>query len=61
LLNAVMPRACAKLWASLGAEPALGPLADQRIDSVARWGQLPAEARVTRGEVLFPRLEEPAS
>ena len=61
LLNAVMPRACAKLWASLGAEPALGPLADQRIDSVARWGQLPAEARVTKGEVLFPRLEEPAS
>ncbi|HEY8454382.1 MAG TPA: methionine--tRNA ligase [Actinopolymorphaceae bacterium] len=58
LLNPVMPVACAKLWASLGAEPHLGPLADQRIGEVAQWGRLPAGARIVKGEVLFPRLEE---
>jgi methionyl-tRNA synthetase len=58
LLNAVMPKACAALWDSLGAEASLGPLAAQRIDEVARWGQLPAGAKVTKGAVLFPRLEE---
>jgi len=60
LVNAVMPKSAAKLWASLGAEDALGPLAAQRIDQVARWGQLPAGARVTKGEILFPPIEEPA-
>ena len=58
LLNPVMPAACAKLWASLGAEPHLGPLAEQRIGEVAQWGKLPAGARIVKGEVLFPRLEE---
>ncbi len=58
LLNAVMPGTCAKLWESLGAEPHLGPLARQRIQDAGRWGQLPAGARITKGEVLFPRLPE---
>ena len=58
LLNAVMPKACAALWESLGAEPALGPLAQQRVATVAKWGQLPAGVTVTKGAVLFPRLEE---
>ena len=58
LLNAVLPKSCAALWASLGAEPALGPLARQRIDSVHRWGQLPAGVTVTKGAVLFPRIDE---
>ncbi|HVF04503.1 MAG TPA: methionine--tRNA ligase [Frankiaceae bacterium] len=60
LFNAVMPKACAKLWTALGAEAALGPLAAQRIDGVARWGQLPAGAAVSKVEPLFPRIEEPA-
>jgi methionyl-tRNA synthetase len=60
LLNPVMPKACAALWASLGAEAVLGPLAAQRIDDVARWGQLPAGTRVTKGAGLFPRLDDSA-
>ena len=56
-----MPRAAQKLWTSLGAEAKLGPLAQQRISEVALWGQLPVGAQVTKGEVLFPRIEEAAS
>jgi methionyl-tRNA synthetase len=60
LLNPVMPESSAKLWESLGAEAAgLGPIAEQRIGRVAEWGLLPAGATVTKGAVLFPRLEEP--
>jgi methionyl-tRNA synthetase len=57
LLNPVLPKACARLWASLGAETALGPLADARVQDAGRWGQLPAGAPVRRGDVLFPRLD----
>ena len=60
LLNAVMPKSSAALWESLGAEAPLGPLAEQRVQDAGRWGQLPAGATVTKGAVLFPRLEEPA-
>ncbi|MGW8377676.1 methionine--tRNA ligase [Streptomyces sp. ODS28] len=59
LLNPVMPESSQKLWDSLGAEPHLGALADQRVAETATWGQLPAGATVTKGKVLFPRLEEP--
>jgi methionyl-tRNA synthetase len=59
LLNPVMPATCRKLWDSLGAEPHLGALADQRVQEVGNWGGLPAGATVTKGEILFPRLEEP--
>ncbi len=59
LLNPVLPKACAKLWASLGAEEQLGPLADQSVLH-RTFGQLRPGARVTKGEVLFPRLDEPA-
>jgi methionyl-tRNA synthetase len=58
LLNPVMPRTSEKLWASLGAETHLGALADQRLQDVARWGTLPAGATVTKGQPLFPRLED---
>ena len=33
-------------------------LAEQRIDRVAVWGQLPVGASVTKGDSLFPRLDE---
>ncbi|WBB57809.1 methionine--tRNA ligase [Streptomyces sp. WMMC500] len=59
LLHPVMPRTSQQLWSSLGAEPTLGPLADQRLAEAAEWGRLPAGARVTKGAILFPRLEEP--
>jgi methionyl-tRNA synthetase len=59
LLNPVTPKAAAKLWTALGAEPALGALGDQRVQDAGRWGQLPAGATVTKIEPLFPRIEEP--
>ncbi|MFZ5851249.1 MAG: methionine--tRNA ligase [Actinomycetota bacterium] len=60
LLHPVMPGACARLWADLGAAEALGPLADQRVAQAGEWGRLPGGARVRKGEALFPRLPEPA-
>ncbi len=58
LLNPVMPRVSGLLWESLGAEPVLGALADQQVTEAARWGLLPAGVTVTKGDILFPRLEE---
>ncbi|HLZ36698.1 MAG TPA: methionine--tRNA ligase [Mycobacteriales bacterium] len=58
LLNPVMPKASGKLWASLGAEEHLGPLAGQLVQDAGDWGRLPAGATVTKTEVLFPRLED---
>ncbi len=56
LLHPVTPRAASALWASLGAEPALGPLAAQPVQSAGAFGVLPAGTTVTKGEALFPRL-----
>lgn len=61
LLNPVMPETSAKLWSSLGAEPALGDLAAQRVQDAGQWGRLRAGVTVTKGAVLFPRLEEPTA
>ncbi|WP_034267472.1 methionine--tRNA ligase [Actinospica robiniae] len=58
LLNPVMPKSSAALWESLGAEASLGALAEQKVQDTGRWGQLPAGSTVTKGAVLFPRLEE---
>ena len=58
LLHPVMPIATQKLWDSLGAQDSLGELAAQRLDQVANWGQLPAGAKISKGEILFPRLAE---
>jgi methionyl-tRNA synthetase len=60
LLAPVTPKAAAALWDSLGAEPALGPLAAQRVADAGRFGQLPPGTVVTKGASLFPRIEEPA-
>lgn len=57
VLNPVTPKASAVLWDSLGAEATLGALADQRLDKLARWGQLPAGTRITKSASLFPRIE----
>lgn len=58
LYNPVMPETMADLWQQLGAESTLGPIADQRIDAVATWGQLQPGTVITKGDALFPRLEE---
>jgi methionyl-tRNA synthetase len=60
LLNAVMPKSSAALWDSLGAEASVGALEKQKVQDAGRWGQLPAGSIVTKGAVLFPRLEERA-
>jgi methionyl-tRNA synthetase len=57
LLNPLMPDTCEILWQSLGAQSTLGDLGAQTISSVAKWGQLPMAAVVTKTPVLFPRLE----
>ena len=57
LLHPVMPKACVALWESLGAEPALGPLAEQRVADVGTWSQLPAGTTITKVPSLFPRIE----
>ena len=61
LLNPVMPCAADKLWRSLGAQEALGALADQRVSAAGTWGGLPAGVTVTKGDPLFPRLETPSA
>ena len=61
LFNPVLTESCEKLWVSLGAEAALGSLASQRLDEAGTWGRLPAGSVVTKGAVLFPRLEESAA
>jgi methionyl-tRNA synthetase len=53
-----MPKARASLWQQLGANESLGALADQKVQNGGVWGQLPAGATITKGESLFPRLEE---
>ena len=58
LYNPVMPKAMASLWEQLGAGAALGPLAEQRLATVADWAQLPPGIVVTKGEGLFPRLDD---
>jgi methionyl-tRNA synthetase len=58
LFNSFMPATAEKLWCSLGADKSIGNIADQRIDQVSNWGQLPQGSVVTKGSVLFPRLEE---
>jgi len=58
LLNPVMPVAAAKLWDSLGAEEYLGALDAQPVARAGEFGQLKPGTTVTKGEALFPRLEE---
>jgi methionyl-tRNA synthetase len=59
LFHSVMPISTSKLWESLGANESLGAIGDQRIDAVANWGQLKPGSRITKGAILFPRLDNP--
>ena len=60
LLHPIMPATTEILWGSLGAYETMGAISSQLIGDVARWGQLPPGSKVTKGAVLFPRLEEKA-
>lgn len=55
LLHPIMPSTTETLWASLGIKT---DIAEQHISDVANWGQLAPGSIVTKGAVLFPRLEE---
>lgn len=55
----VMPISMEALWGRLGANPSLGALADNTVESVRAWGKLPAGSVVAKGDPLFPRLEDP--
>jgi methionyl-tRNA synthetase len=46
------------LWEQIGGLAVLGPLGEQRISDVSRWSQLPPGTRITKGDALFPRIEE---
>ena len=60
LLHPVLPKATVRLWQQLGAEPALGAISAQRVADAGRWGQLPTGTVLTKGDALFPRLDDPA-
>jgi len=55
LLHPVMPGTTQTLWSSLGITETIE---SQKISTVGTWGQLKPGAVVTKGAVLFPRLEE---
>jgi len=55
LYHAVMPKSTQTLWDSIGGS-GIGPLGDQRVGSVADWGQLAPGSAVTKTAPLFPRL-----
>ncbi len=52
LLKPFMPDSCEKLFAQIGAEPAV-----TTWDSAAHFGLLSATAAVTKGDNLFPRID----
>ena len=58
LLHPVMPETTETLWRSLGAHESMGEIGAQKISHVGEWGQLPSGSKVSKGSVLFPRLEE---
>ncbi|MGO1317036.1 MAG: class I tRNA ligase family protein, partial [Cellulomonadaceae bacterium] len=58
LLNPVTPKACAGLWDLLGAAPQLGALAAQPTSAAAGFGVLEPGTVITKGDALFPRLED---
>lgn len=56
LYQPVMPKSMAQLWIEIGAaESGL----TQSLVNVEKWGQLKAGVTITKGETMFPRLEEP--
>ena len=57
LLHPVMPATTQTLWESIGAQETLGNIGEQKISEVSTWGVLPPGCKVTKGAVLFPRLE----
>jgi methionyl-tRNA synthetase len=55
-LNPFIPKATAKLWASIGHE--LGDLESQPLLEAASWNQLVSGKQINELESLFPRVEQ---
>lgn len=51
----VMPKAMASMWGQLGIP---GELSGQHIQTASNWQSTPAGIKVTKGDALFPRLED---
>ena len=52
LLLPVMPEACQKIFAQIGADASV-----TTWDAAAAWGVLPANVTVHKGEAIFPRID----
>jgi methionyl-tRNA synthetase len=50
-----MPKSMNALWNQLGVS---GELSEQNIDSAANWQSTKPGIKVTKGDALFPRLED---
>ena len=58
LYQPIMPKSMTQLWSEIGAtESGL----TQSLVEVGKWGQLKPGVTITKGETMFPRLEEPES
>ena len=54
----IMPKSMNRLWAEIGAaESGL----TQEFTQASKWGQLKPGVTITKGETMFPRIEEPES
>jgi methionyl-tRNA synthetase len=58
LYSPIMPKAMETLWVEIGAAESG---ASRNFAGVSTWGQLKSGVAITKGESLFPRIEEPAS
>jgi len=57
LLSPVMPEACAKIFAQIGATDELTTDVLTSYESTNTFGALPKTATVSKGEIIFPRLD----
>jgi methionyl-tRNA synthetase len=58
LYQPIMPKSMTQLWSEIGAvESGL----KQSFAGVQNWGQLKPGVTITKGETMFPRIEEPES
>ena len=55
LIQPIMPSAAQRLWDQLGIG---GTVEEQRLPRASAWGLLPPGTKTTKGESLFPRLED---
>ena len=56
LYTPIMPKASSQLWGEIGAAQSQIP---NTLTQVATWGQLKPGVAITKGESMFPRIEEP--